>query len=136
VGAYWDAGEEQPGRPAVLSVLAGADLSARYARTPADRRPARVAGDLPDASAAVLRGGASVSWEREPFAGGGYARFDVGFDPALRAELSRPVGRLAFAGEHTSLALQGYVAGAVESGRRAADDVRRALGQPLRRRRP
>ena len=130
VGAYWDGGEEQRGRPAVLSVLAGADLSLRYARVAPDRRAARVARDVPDARTAVLRDGESVSWEREPFAGGGYARFDVGFDPALRAELSRPVGRLAFAGEHTSLAFQGYVTGALESGRRAALDVRRALAGP------
>src|SRR6185295_18513835 len=134
VGAYWDAGEEQDGDPAVLAVLAGADLSARYARTPAHRRAARVARDVPGADGAVLRGGESVSWEREPFAGGGYARFDVGFDPRLRAELGRPFGRLAFAGEHTSERFQGYVAGAVDSGRRAALDVRRALAHSSSRR--
>jgi len=41
--------------------------------------------------------------------------------------LARPVGRLAFAGEHTSARFQGYVQGAVESGHRAARDVLAAL---------
>ena len=43
---------------------------------------------------------------------------------ALRDWLARPAGRLFFAGEHTSLRWQGYMNGAVESGRRAALEVR------------
>ena len=62
-------------------------------------------------------------WEQDPYARGGYAYFDPGFDPALRAWLARPAGRLFFAGEHTSLKWQGYMNGAVESGRRAAAEV-------------
>jgi monoamine oxidase len=43
--------------------------------------------------------------------------------------LSRPAGRLFFAGEHTSNRWQGYMNGAVESGRRAAAEI--AASRPL-----
>jgi monoamine oxidase len=64
-----------------------------------------------------------IVWEHDPHARGGYAFFDPAFDPALRAWLPRPLGRLFFAGEHTSIKWQGYMNGAVESGRRAAAEV-------------
>ena len=54
---------------------------------------------------------------------GGYAVFDTRFDPALRPWLARPAGRIAFAGEHTSTRWQGYMNGAVESGKRAALEI-------------
>jgi monoamine oxidase len=73
-----------------------------------------------------------VVWESDPFARGGYAFFDPAFDPDLRAWLARPAGRLFFAGEHTSLKWQGYMNGAVESGHRAALEIRATvqLGGP------
>ena len=54
---------------------------------------------------------------------GGYAFFDPSFDPTRRAWLPRPCDRLFFAGEHTSQRWQGYMNGAVESGRRAAAEI-------------
>jgi len=65
-----------------------------------------------------------VTWEDDEWARGGYAYFDAGYDPALRHWLSRPCGRILFAGEHTSMRWQGYMNGAVESGLRAAAEVR------------
>ena len=64
-----------------------------------------------------------VVWESEPWSRGGYAFFDPAFDPSLRQWLARPFGRLFFAGEHTSFRWQGYMNGAVESGRRAAAEI-------------
>ena len=57
------------------------------------------------------------------YARGGYAYFDPGFPPALRSWLALPTGRIFFAGEHTSVKWQGYMNGAVESGRRAAAEI-------------
>ncbi len=131
VGAFWDGASEQPGAPAVVCVLAGGDLSARFAGLPPSERIGAVARGLEPygGEGARLLEGASVAWEREPFAGGGYARFLAGEDPARRGLLSRPLGRLVFAGEHTSARFQGYVNGAVESGRRAALEVRAICGR-------
>jgi monoamine oxidase len=129
LGAFWDAGEGVPGAPPLVSVLTGGDLSIALARRPERERVAWVARHLPLTSPVEVRQGRSVSWERERFAGGGYARFDVGFEPALRVALRLPIGRLAFAGEHTSRQFQGYVNGAVESGRRAAEEVEALLAR-------
>jgi monoamine oxidase len=74
-------------------------------------------------STARLLGARQISWESDPWARGGYAYFDPSYDPALRQWLARPFGRLFFAGEHTSFQWQGYMNGAVESGRRAAAEV-------------
>ena len=65
-------------------------------------------------------------WEADPWARGGYAFFDPAFNPSLRAWLARPFGRLFFAGEHTSIKWQGYMNGAIESGRRAAAELNAA----------
>jgi monoamine oxidase len=73
----------------------------------------------------------AYTWEHDRWAKGGYAVFDPRFDPALRPWLARPSGRIVFAGEHTSGRWQGYMNGAVESGRRAAIEVALAARLPL-----
>jgi monoamine oxidase len=129
VGAFWDAGEGVPGAPALVAVLAGGDLSRLQRRRGERERVTWTARHLPIARPGEVRAGRSVCWERLPFSGGGYARFDVGFAPALREALRRPFSRLTFAGEHTSRSYQGYVNGAVESGRRAAEEVAALLSR-------
>jgi len=62
-------------------------------------------------------------WERDPWARGAYAVFTPRFDPNDRELLGRAVGRVFFAGEHTSRDAQGYIEGAIESGERAAAEL-------------
>ena len=124
-GAVWDGNEEQRGRSGILSLLAGGSAS--------DLTQAIVAkegmGGLTSAldwlgsSKAELLQSRQIVWESDHWARGGYAYFDPAFDPALRQWLARPFGRLFFAGEHTSFRWQGYMNGAVESGRRAAAEI-------------
>jgi len=124
-GALWDGNEEQRGRSGILSLLAGGGAS--------DATQALVAKDGPQglvqaldwlgSKNAELIASRQVIWEDDPHARGGYAFFDPAFDPDLRAWLARPAGRIFFAGEHTSIRWQGYMNGAVESGRRAAAEV-------------
>lgn len=123
-GAVWDGNEEQRESPGVLSCLAGGQASAGL------QRMVRVEG--PEAVVRQLRwlGKPSrlltsrmISWESDPWAGGGYAVFDPAFDPTLREWLARPYGRIRFAGEHTSQRWQGYINGAVVSGQRAATEI-------------
>jgi len=124
-GAVWDGNEEQRGAPGILSLLAGGGAS--------DATQSIVAKEGPQGLSRALEwmgtGGAELSawrqivWEHDLFARGGYAYFDPAYDPSLRAWLARPCGRLFFAGEHTSVKWQGYMNGAVESGRRAAAEI-------------
>ena len=124
-GAVWEGNEEQRGRPGILSLMAGASASDAVAAIGAMEGPGALARSLEwlGSKGADLVAWRQIVWESDPFARGGYAFFDPGFDPSLRAWLARPCGRLFFAGEHTSLQWQGYMNGAVESGRRAAAEI-------------
>lgn len=124
-GAVWDGNEEQRGRAGILSLLAGGGASdATQTMVAKDgARGLALSLDWLGSRGTDVTASRQIVWEQDPFARGGYAYFDPGFDPALRAWLARPAGRLFFAGEHTSIRWQGYMNGAVESGRRAAAEV-------------
>jgi monoamine oxidase len=124
-GALWEGNEEQRGRPGILSLLAGGAASAASQEILA-RAGAHgfvEALDWLGSKRAAILGWRQIVWEHDPLARGGYAYFDPAFDPSLRAWLARPYGRLFFAGEHTSIKWQGYMNGAVETGRRAAAEI-------------
>jgi monoamine oxidase len=124
-GAVWDANEEQRGRPGILSLLAGGGASDATQGIVAKEGARGLAQGLDwlGSKDAELTASRQIVWEQDPHARGGYAYFDPAYDPALRAWLARPFGRLFFAGEHTSVKWQGYMNGAVESGRRAAAEI-------------
>jgi monoamine oxidase len=124
IGAVWDATEEQKGRRAILTLLAGGSASAATKKLLAngiEQVTARL--KFFGIGRARLMGWRSVSWEDDPWARGAYAFFDPSFSPASRPLLALPFGRIFFAGEHTSIKWQGYMNGAVESGLRAADEI-------------
>jgi monoamine oxidase len=125
IGAVWEGNEEQPGRAGILALHAGGGASdATQEIVSKEGMPRLVAAlDWLGSKRAELVAARQVVWEADPWARGGYAFFDPSFDPALRAWLARPFGRLFFAGEHTSIRWQGYMNGAVESGRRAAAEI-------------
>jgi monoamine oxidase len=134
VGAFWDGTEGQP-RARSLSIVAflggGSASAALRAHAEAGAREllsnvcwlGRTAGV---GTSSVVH---CVTWEDDPWARGGYAFFDPGFDPSWRPLLSQRFERLVFAGEHTSQRWQGYMNGAVESGLRAARELIRVSRQ-------
>jgi monoamine oxidase len=120
-GAIW---ETAGTGPASLTLLAGGRASHALRALIEEGGPHRVVRRLSWlGEPGEARDFRSISWELDPFAQGGYAVFGPDFRPAWRAELSRSVGRIAFAGDHTSRQWQGYMNGAVESGQRAARDI-------------
>jgi monoamine oxidase len=62
------------------------------------------------------------TWKDDPWTRGAYSARSRS-SPLDTAELARPVGPLAFAGEHTAGAWHGLMEGALRSGVRAAEDV-------------
>jgi monoamine oxidase len=128
-GALWEGNEEQSGRPGILTLLAGGGASDATQLTIEREGIERFASGLEwlGSDGAQLTASRQVVWQSDPFARGGYAFFDSTFDPSLREWLARPAGRLFFAGEHTSMRWQGYMNGAVESGRRAALEIAAAV---------
>ena len=124
IGAVWETAEEQK-KAAMVTLLAGGRAS--------DELRALLEGEGGLAMSKRLRwlGGGPreapqvqwITWERDPWARGGYAYFSPSFDPALRPLLARGAGRVLFAGAHTSDDYQGYMNGAVETGLRAVKEV-------------
>ena len=123
-GAVWPGNEQQRGRAGILSLLAGGAAAAelrlmmRRGGPKAVLRQLRWLGE-PD----IVHAWKMVSWDEDEWARGGYAYFHAGFTPESRAWLARPHHRIVFAGEHTSIRWQGYMNGAVESGKRAAAEI-------------
>ncbi len=77
---------------------------------------------LRPATRGALRLARTVSWARDPFAGGAYACWMPGQVIRFANALPRPHGRIHFAGEHTAQVARG-MEGAMESGQRAALEV-------------
>jgi monoamine oxidase len=71
-----------------------------------------------------LDGPMLTTWQDDPWAQGAYSARSRS-SPLAADELARPVGSLAFAGEHTAGDWHGLMEGALRSGLRAADDFLR-----------
>jgi monoamine oxidase len=124
IGTIWDGNEQQRGRGGILSFLSGGRASGAIQDILAREGEAgviRQIGFLGKPSTVLAS--RTIVWEDDPWARGGYAYFDPGFDPLWRAWLARPAGRIVFAGEHTSIKSQGYMNGAIETGLRAAAEI-------------
>jgi monoamine oxidase len=78
-------------------------------------RGARVASRLQNAQV--------QDWRTDPFARGAYSYLRVGGGGAREALAAPVAGRLFFAGEATDVDQAGTVAGALESGKRAAREL-------------
>jgi monoamine oxidase len=124
-GALWEANEEQRGGAGILAFMSGGSASDAIRELFTRDGPEALARSLEwlGVKRADVIASRQVVWDEDPWARGGYAFFDPAFDPSLRSWLARPAGRLFFAGEHTSNKWQGYMNGAIESGRRAAAEV-------------
>jgi len=103
------------------AALAGLEVSAGPARWLASLERLRPDLEL-DSDGALLS-----TWSDDPWAGAAYSTSP----PAELAELSeRPVGPLAFAGEHLGGAFAALMEGAIRSGRAAAQTLLRAPSGP------
>jgi monoamine oxidase len=63
------------------------------------------------------------AWGTYEFTQGSYSAYRPGQMTRFRGVEAEPVGRIFFAGEHTSLVAQGYMEGAAESGERVAKEL-------------
>jgi monoamine oxidase len=136
LGMTWEGTDNQmliPGQGLELSVFAGGPWAAQ-ARQAADK--AQYFTDsltpmYPDYAAYATPAGTFIDWPSEQWTGCGYscaAPGQVTTAAPLLAELYQQ--RLAFAGEHTVMAMFGYMEGALESGYIAAIRILAAASQP------
>lgn len=131
--ATWDTSRGQPGVYGVLTNYTGGSRGLAIGAGTPEERAREVLPWLdqvfPGTAAAYRPGSAlRMHWPTYELTRGSYACYRVGQArwAGLEAE---PAGRVHFAGEHTSVAAQGYMEGAAESGARAAREILAALGR-------
>ncbi len=128
----WCSSSDERGRPGLLTVYSGGSYGAaqrgRGPHAPAPR--SRVAEALAKIDRAVpgiaagFDGDAWLDhWASDPWTHGSYAAFEPGQFTRYWGFVGRPEGRILFGGEHTALAAQGFLDGAVASGERCAAEV-------------
>ena len=70
--------------------------------------------------------GVSYCWNEDPWAKGAYSILKPGEMISMFPCVSRPEGRIHFAGEHTSI-WPGWMQGALDSGNRVAKEISQVL---------
>ncbi|WP_170985276.1 NAD(P)/FAD-dependent oxidoreductase [Roseomonas sp. AR75] len=124
---------EDHGRPGTgagaMTIFAGGRVGAGFGqgRAPDRARAAIMAVDaaLPGAAVAFNGRTSRMNWPGNPYVGGSYSCFGPGQWMGF-ANAFDPVDRVIFAGEHTA-EHSGYMDGAAQSGRAAAEAVARVL---------
>ncbi len=138
----WCSSVDEPGRPGLLTVFSGGSYGAAQRGTgphaPAPRGRVRDALARLDPAvpgiAAGFDGHAWLDhWASDPWTHGSYAAFEPGQFTRWWGFVGRPEGRLLFGGEHTALAAQGFLDGAVASGERCANEAAALIGAAARR---
>ncbi len=133
----WDSSLGERGSPGLLTVYSGGRYGAAQTgptpHGPAPRRRVTVA--LRSISRAVPGIGAGYDgtgwldhWTSDPWTHGSYAAYEPGQYTRYWGFAGRPEGGVLFGGEHTALAAQGFLEGAVRSGERCAAEVVAQLG--------
>lgn len=130
----WDATGNQQGRRGIMTCFLGGGEAERLSRmTPPERIEWTLAQveQIYPGSRRHFEQGASIYWNDQQFTRGSYSHYSPGTMTVLGPVIALPEGRLHFAGEHTDM-VQGYMEGALASGRRAAGEIgRRAQGQEI-----
>ncbi len=130
----WETSRAQPGAAGILTNFTGGHHGEELgAGTPA-ARAADLVRDLEHVfpGIAAQRAGmreVRMHWPTHPWTQGSYSCYRPGQWTAFRGIEGEPVGRLYFAGEHCSLAAQGFMEGGCETGERVAREVLRARGR-------
>ncbi|MEO5764110.1 MAG: NAD(P)/FAD-dependent oxidoreductase [Casimicrobiaceae bacterium] len=133
-GSYmtsWDVTRAQQGAAGILNFYSGGTTAAPAGEGSPEERARDVLADLERAYPGIAGAwnGKAIrnAWDRHPWTRGSYALLMPGQYVAFHGAEWEPEGGLHFAGEHTSADYSGYMNGALESGRRAAQEAVRAL---------
>lgn len=70
-----------------------------------------------------FEGGVTKCWDEDEWARGASSYYKPGQFSTLLPHVARPEGRVHFAGEHTSVWIDGWMQGALESGNRVAQEI-------------
>ena len=133
----WESTLGEPGRSSIVTTYFGgrsgaAGLAASGPHAPTVEREVRrnltsLGQDGAMGLGGIRRGFGGRAWTdrwvSDPWARGSYAAYLPGQYTRYYGYVGKPEGAIHFAGEHTALANQGYLEGAVASGERAAAEI-------------
>lgn len=136
IGMTWDGtfrqAPDQPDGPAGLVGFAGAEQAEALLALPPDARQASFDAEFdaffPGFAAHKSRDAAFIRWPEDPWTRTGYSVPAPGEVTTRGPRLDAGLGRLRFAGEHTSGAFFGYMEGGLASGARLARRLAEADG--------
>ena len=130
IGQVWDATYNQPGVHGILQAFP-ISLHSRRLTALTEQERVRFALDQVETVYPGIRenfeGGVSKCWDEDEWARGGTAYYKPGQFRSLLPHVARREGRVHFAGEHTSVWIDGWMQGALESGNRVARQVNAAV---------
>lgn len=121
----WDASYGQPGRRGILMAYLRSDLARKVALMPKEEQVRFGVDAIAEVFPGVkdyYEGAFTLSWDKDPWTRGAYATYHPGDYRRYYRHLTRPEGRIHFAGEHTS-PWPSWMLGALHSGVRAAQEV-------------
>ncbi len=126
-GLAWDNAETQDGTAGGLTVFLGGHEGAMADILAIDQLTAGYIESLekiyPGITASQNHNERRMHWPSYKYAHGSYSAYKVGQWTTIRGAEMRPVGSLFFAGEHCSAESQGFMNGAAETGRVAAESM-------------
>ncbi len=127
VGWTWEGTDNQGDAPGYcLTAFTGGPKAEEVADMNEEARKAAYATELeqryPGYKAGVQEA-RPMLWSKEPWTLAGYSFPAPGQVTTVGRKLYEGIGRLHFAGEHTSMAFAGYMNGGLESGRRVARQI-------------
>ena len=129
IGQVWDTTYNQPGVHGILQTF---PISLHSRRVTAMSEQERMSFALEQLEAVYpgtkenFEGGLTKCWDEDEWARGGTAFYKPGQFSTLLPHVAGSEGRVHFAGEHTSVWMDGWMQGALESGHRVAREVNAA----------
>lgn len=125
----WDITHNQPGKRGILQAF---PISLHSRRVTEMSEAERISFTL-DQMEMIFPGvqnyfeaGLSKCWDQDEWSRGATAYYKPGQFSTLLPHVSSPEGRIHFAGEHTSVWIDGWMQGALESGNRVANEINSA----------
>ena len=126
-GCGWDSSQMQSAKEGSFTVFGGGDFGDEMLTQQQEKLRNNYVKALdniyPGSSGNYSGKNIKFCWQKSPVAKAGYSCFTTGQWSTLAGWEAIPVGNIHFAGEHTSLAFQGYMNGAAISGKNAAIQI-------------
>jgi monoamine oxidase len=126
ISQVWDMTYGQPGTRGILQAFPIGVHSRRVTGMSENERLSFALGQVETIYSGMrehFEGGVTKSWDEDEWARGASAYYKPGQFSTLLPHVARPEGRIYFAGEHTSVWIDGWMQGALESGNRVAQEV-------------